>query len=143
MRFHLGLNRRLLEASQMPITLVPDPTYTGKGDPPLMVKADAMRKLFFEAGESVGDIARRYDVPYGRAYKAINPPRKAAGDPRSTATKPLTRKRLGELTRSQLEKIVTRRMRKGPDGKLINFTPDEEARIKAADAELAKRSPGG
>jgi hypothetical protein len=89
----------------MPITLVPDPTWKGKPPAPLMVKSDAMRKLA-GSGVPIQKIAELYGVPYGRVYKAVNPPRKAAGEPGSKVRMPLTPARAKTLTRKQLEKIA-------------------------------------
>ena len=57
------------------IVLVDDPTFKGTGQAPQLIRTWAMRKLF-EAGMEVGEIARKYGVPYAAAYRAINPPRK-------------------------------------------------------------------
>lgn len=112
------------------IVLVPDPTWQGKGEAPLMIRTYAMRKLF-EAGKTVSEVALHFDTTYHNAYKAINPPRKRASDPKSTAVKPLTASRLTQLSKKQLEKIAYGK------GK----TPTELARIEAAADELIRRDP--
>lgn len=122
----------------MPVTLVPDPTWKGKGDGPNMVKADAMRKLY-KAGESIGDIARRYGVRYAIAWAAINPPRKAFTDKGSTAPKPLTAERLGAMKRAQLERIALMESRLKVNGKLIVNPHYSESRTIAASDELDRR----
>lgn len=112
---------------------MPDPTYAGS-DPdraPLMVRADAMRKLF-RAGQTVKEVAAHFDVPYRLAYKAIQPPRRSSTDKASTATKPLTKERLANLSKGQLVKIVTSRPK----------TPAEIARVEAVSNELDRRYPG-
>lgn len=115
----------------MPIQLVPDPTHTGKGPAPNIIKADAMRKLH-AAGLSVSEIALRYAVSYHAAYKAINPPRKPVDSPASTARKVITPERATQLSKSQLLKIVQKR------------TSDaaELERIAVASNELDRRYPG-
>ncbi|HET7713505.1 MAG TPA: hypothetical protein VFK94_03990 [Patescibacteria group bacterium] len=116
----------------MPVTLVPDPLHpeSSRTPAPLMVKADAMRKLY-AAGTPVAEIALRYGVTYHNAYKQINPPRKRAGAAGSTESKPLTKERLTQLPKKRLIEIATSK------GK----TPSELARIQAAANELDRRDP--
>lgn len=115
----------------MSITLVPDPTYKGKGTPPMMVKAEAMRRLY-ASGESVSAIALRYGVSYYNAYGAINPPRKSAASGQSTAVKLLTPERATQLSKTRLIAIATAKQ----------TTPDWIARKEAASDELDRRYPG-
>lgn len=58
--------------------LVDDPFWSGSGPAPKTHRSWAMRRLF-ESGMSVGDIAKRYGVKYGQAYKGIHP--EAANSP--------------------------------------------------------------
>lgn len=120
----------------MSIIMVVDPDYKGK-DPespsaPRIPRAWAMRKLRTQ-GMSIGDIARKYEVPYAMAYKMINPPRQRASSSKSTTAKALTTERLSTMKRSQLEKIVYNRRAK---------TPSELKRVAAASDELDRRFPG-
>lgn len=116
----------------MPIgALVPDPTFKGKGEAPLMLRSEAMRKLF-KAGMSVVDIAAHYGVRYGLAWKTINPPRQPATAKTSTGAKPLTKDRLAGLPKSRLLLIV-----EGP-----KKTPEQRARAASAADELDRRYPG-
>jgi hypothetical protein len=91
----------------MPITLVPDPTWKGKPprEAPLMVASEAMRKLY-KAGSSIQEIAEYFGSSYGRVWKAVNPPRKVAGEPGSTRRKPLTDARLATMTKGQVRHIA-------------------------------------
>lgn len=112
----------------MTIYLVPDPTWKGKGPAPTLVRSDAMRRMF-KAGSSVTEVAEYFDVPYRQAYRAINPPRKRAGQ--TTAAQALTPARLKNMSKGQLEKIAT------AHGK----TPAALARIESATDELLRRDP--
>lgn len=88
--------------------LVPDPLYTGEPPAPRMIRSWAMRKLF-ESGMPIADIARRYDVPYARAYKSIHYTQLQLAP--STITAPPRRPRnpkvLKEMTTKELIKIAT------------------------------------
>lgn len=115
--------------------MVVDPDYTGSLDDkaiiPYIPRSWAMRKLF-KQGVPVGDIARRYKVDYHKAYKAIDPPRLAASNPRSTVRKPLTPERLASLPKSRLLKMAYVRTK----------DPKELKRIEKVMAELDRRFPG-
>jgi transposase len=104
-----------------------------------MVKSDAMRKLY-AAGWTVGKIAEHYGVPYSRAYRAVNPPRRARSDPASTARKPLTKARLATMSKAQLRKILGTHSRiKTASGKLIPNPHFNEADVQAASDEGDRR----
>jgi hypothetical protein len=116
----------------MPIYLVPDPTWQGKPPAPLMIRADAMRKMYKE-GAAVSVVAQHFEVPYSIAYKAIKPPHKAAGQRGSNIGLPLTKSRLRGMNMSQLARIASKPgVRPG--------TPDGE-RAEAAQDELLRRDP--
>lgn len=116
----------------MSIIMVPDPLWTGKGEAPGVIRSWAMRALA-KQGMEVGDIARKYGVPYARAYRAVNPPRQRGSSPNSKATKPLTASRLKDLTKPQLIKIATQQIKAGDTA--------TRTRVQSAVDELDRRDP--
>lgn len=132
----------------MPITFVSDPTWklakkcpTCGQEAPLLVKSDAMRKLA-KTGATIQEIAELYSIPYGRVYKAVNPPRKAAGQPGSKIRMELTATRAKTLTNKQLNVIANTRQRiknKTAAGKLINNPSFRERDVELAIEELERR----
>jgi adenylosuccinate lyase len=98
-----------------------------------------MRKLA-ASGASVQEVAEFYGIPYHRAYKAINPPRKAAGQPGSKVRMELTLARAKTLSKKQLNAIAdTRAHIKTASGKLID-NPSYRARdVELAIEELERR----
>lgn len=124
------------------IILVPDPTWKGTREAPLMVRSDAMRALY-RAGSSVSEVALYYEVPYDRAYRAIQPPRKDKRSPHSTARKELTAERLTSLSKQKLIDITDIPSRHMVKGKLEPNSLFDRARYEAADAELTKRYGSG
>lgn len=112
--------------------MVVDPLYKGKPPIPLLPRALAMRRCSEQLNMSIGDIARLYGLTYQQAYKQINPARLPASDPRSTAPKELTQKRLDTLPRSALVRMATA---KSKDPAILKRTQ------QAADA-LDRRFPG-
>lgn len=112
----------------MTITLVPDPVFKGKGDPPQIVRTWAMRKLY-ESGMSVGDVARYYGLPYAAAYRAINPERAPAT---KSKAKPLAA--LGDLRlakKSALVRIATAKNASMQDPKVAAVVEELDRRDPA------------
>jgi len=122
------------------ITLVPDPTWKGKTPAPLMVRADAMRKLA-KAGLPVKDIAVHFKVPYSLAYKAVQPPRLASDSPRSTGRKPLTSERLRALSTARLKDIAYAKSHIKTSGKPFPNPAYNEKHVLLATEELDRRDP--
>lgn len=113
--------------------LVDDPLYKGHAPVPQVTRSQAMRRMHFNLGMSVGEVARHFGITYHLAYKQIQPPRLAAASPRSTAPKPLTTERLSTLSRSQLDTMAHA---KGTNDPAIR------KRVEAASDELDRRFPG-
>lgn len=114
----------------MSIIMVPDPTYAGRGTPPLTIRSWAMRALF-EGGMEVGEIARKYEVTYSQAYRAINPPRQLK--PRVKPERSLkdekpsklfklldTHRKDLKLTEQILAELLRRDIHQYPDGSSID-----------------------
>jgi hypothetical protein len=130
----------------MPITFVPDPTSkiakkcpTCGQEAPLLIRSDAMRKLF-AAGTPIQEIAELYGIPYHRVWRAVNPPRRPAGQPGSKIRTELTVARAKTLTKRQLTAISNTRSRiKNAVGKSID-NPSYRARdVEIAIEELERR----
>jgi hypothetical protein len=108
-----------------------------------MVRSDAMRKLYKE-GSTVTQIAELYEVPYSRAWRAVNPPRKAGDSTASKAPKPLTKSRLAGMSKAQLQTLLaTPSSIKTPSGKLIPNPRYDKARVQAASDEGDRRWGAG
>jgi hypothetical protein len=108
--------------------LVDDPDYEGTIGPPQILRAWAMRKLFAK-GYSVGDIARKYDIPYARAYRAVV----VASKVKPTATKKARAPKaplVPDYSDEDLEKL--------PEKKLVSFI--YQKRPTQAQLELAARA---
>lgn len=88
--------------------LVPDPLYKGEPPAPKMIRSWAMRKLY-DAGMPIADIARRYDVPYARAYKSIHYHQTEGLAPTTSRPAPRVRKvkTLEEMSMKELKRIAT------------------------------------
>lgn len=117
----------------MAYVLVDDPLHSGRGPAPQILRTWAMRKLFDAGGVTVGDVARRYDVPYSAAYRAINPERKPAPARSGAASKRdriLDPELIKSVKTSELKKIVRRK------GASLS-----DPRDAAAYAELERRDP--
>lgn len=135
------------------LVMVDDPLYQGSAPAPQLPRTWAMRKLHFEGGVSVGEVARRYGVPYQRAYNAIKSadPQSAALSNSPATLQPAGRSKPAALTESAAAASAARpdspaaqdeprRTRPGP--KLKTHTRAELKSWSITELKLAVRNKG-